>query len=82
MIKDEHYEAAGTNGFREIPFEEAITRVEAPLVAMGETLETAYDSAYSGEKMRHCAKLALRCCGFELRRKTGQYKLRTRAAAP
>ena len=34
------YEAAGRNGFREIPFEEAIARVEAPLREMGETLET------------------------------------------
>ena len=44
------YEAAGRNGFREIPIEEAIARVEAPLQEMGETLETPYDSAYINRK--------------------------------
>ena len=31
--------------FREVPFEEALTMVEAPLKELGETLETPYDSA-------------------------------------
>ena len=44
------YEAAGRNVFREIPVEEAIARVEAPLQEMGETLETPYDSAYISRK--------------------------------
>jgi hypothetical protein len=33
------YEATGRNRFREIPVEEAIARVEAPLQEIGETLE-------------------------------------------
>ena len=44
------YEAAGRNEFREIPFDEALARVEEPLKELGETLETAYDDAYVGRK--------------------------------
>ena len=54
------YEAAGRGRFREIPFEEALARVEAPLHAMGETLETAYDEAYMRRK-----EAALRATGIE-----------------
>jgi len=57
------YEAAGRNGFREIPVEEAIARVEAPLQEMGETLETPYDSAYISRK-----DAALREAGFDVLR--------------
>jgi hypothetical protein len=35
------YEAAGRNAFREVPFDEALARVEEPLKELGETLETA-----------------------------------------
>ncbi|MBC8165252.1 MAG: hypothetical protein H7Y20_05180 [Bryobacteraceae bacterium] len=44
------YEAVGRNEFREIPFDEAIARVEEPLKALGETLETAYDHSYISRK--------------------------------
>jgi hypothetical protein len=57
------YEAAGRNEFREIPVEEAIARVEAPLQEMGETLETPYDSAYISRK-----DAALREAGFDVLR--------------
>ena len=57
------YEAAGRDGFREIPVEEAIARVEAPLREMGETLETPYDSAYITRK-----DAALREVGFDVLR--------------
>ena len=57
------YEAAGRNGFREIPVQEAIARVEAPLQEMGETLETPYDSAYIRRK-----DAALREAGFDVLR--------------
>jgi len=57
------YEAAGRNGFREIPIEEAIARVEAPLQEMGETLETPYDTAYIRRK-----DAALREAGFDVLR--------------
>ncbi len=57
------YEATGRNRFREIPVEEAIARVEAPLQEMGETLETTYDSAYISRK-----DAALREAGFDVLR--------------
>ena len=57
------YEAAGRNGLREIPIEEALSRVEAPLQEMGETLETPYDSAYISRK-----DAALREAGFDVLR--------------
>ena len=57
------YEAAGPNEFREIPFDEALARVEAPLKELGETLETAYDDAYISRK-----ETALRAAGFEVLR--------------
>ena len=57
------YEAPERNGFREIPVEEAIARVEAPLQEMGETLETPYDSAYISRK-----DAALREAGFDVLR--------------
>ena len=44
------YEAAGRNEFREIPFDEALARVEEPLKELGETLETAYDAVYVSRK--------------------------------
>ena len=44
------YEAAGRNAFREVPFDEALARVEDPLKELGETLETAYDDAYVNRK--------------------------------
>ena len=44
------YESAGRNEFREIPFDEALARVEEPLKELGETLETAYDDAYISRK--------------------------------
>ncbi len=44
------YEAAGRNEFREIPFEEVLARVAAPLKGMGETLEKPYDDAYIRRK--------------------------------
>ena len=44
------YEAAGRNEFREIPFDEALARVEEPLKELGETLETASDDAYVSRK--------------------------------
>ena len=39
------YQLFARNEFREIPIDEALALVEAPLKAMGETLETPYDSA-------------------------------------
>lgn len=55
------YEAAGREQFREIPFEEALARVEAPVKDVGETLESPYDSAYIARK-----DAALRAAGFEV----------------
>jgi hypothetical protein len=46
------YEAAGRNAFREVPFDEALARVEEPLKELGETLETPYDDAYVNRKRR------------------------------
>jgi hypothetical protein len=40
------YQTVGRDGCREIPIEEALAVVEAPLKELGETLETPYDSAY------------------------------------
>jgi hypothetical protein len=57
------YEAAGRNEFREIPFDEALARVEGPLKELGETLETAYDDAYINRK-----ETALRAAGIEVLR--------------
>lgn len=57
------FEAAGRNESREIPFEEALARVAAPLVEMGETLETPYDDAYIRRKDE-----ALRAAGIEVLR--------------
>ena len=57
------YEAAGRNEFREIPFDEALARVEGPLKELGETLETAYDDAYISRK-----ETALRAAGIEVLR--------------
>jgi hypothetical protein len=57
------YEAAGRNEFREIPFDEALARVEAPLKGLGETLETAYDDPYVNRK-----EAALRGAGIEVLR--------------
>src|SRR5215471_5964377 len=49
--------------FREVPFEEALTIVEARLKELGETLETPYESAYVGRK-----EAALRDGGIEMLR--------------
>ena len=57
------YEAAGRNEFREIPFDEALARVEEPLKELGETLETPYDDAYVNRK-----EAALRAAGIEVLR--------------
>lgn len=57
------YEVRGRDEFREIPFEEALARVEEPLENMGETLETPYDSAYISRK-----DAALRDAGIEMLR--------------
>jgi len=57
------YEAAGRNEFREISFDEALTRVEEPLKELGETLETAYDDAYVTRK-----EATLRAAGIEVLR--------------
>ena len=57
------YEAAGRNEFREIPFDEALARVEEPLKELGETLETAYDDAYVSRK-----DAALQAAGIEVLR--------------
>ena len=54
------YESAGRGEFREIPFEEALGRVEEPLRALGATLETPYDAAYVRRKAA-----ALREAGIE-----------------
>jgi len=47
--------------FREIPIDEALALVEAPLKAMGERLETPYDSTYVRRK-----DAALREAGIEV----------------
>ena len=57
------YESVGRNEFREIPFGEAIARVEKPLKALGETLETAYDHSYISRKAA-----TLREAGIEILR--------------
>lgn len=44
------YEPAGRDEFREIAFEEALGRVEAPLGVLGATLETPYDAAFIRRK--------------------------------
>src|SRR5437867_5653447 len=56
------YQAIGRE-FREVPFEEALALIEAPLKELGETLETPYDSAYVGRK-----EAALREAGIEMLR--------------
>ena len=57
------HQAFGRNQFREIPFEEALALVEAPLKGLGATLETPYDSAYVRRK-----EAALREAGIEVLR--------------
>src|SRR6266436_10334125 len=57
------YEAAGRKEFREIPFDEALARIEEPLKELGETLETPYDDAYVNRK-----EAALRTAGIEVLR--------------
>jgi hypothetical protein len=57
------YEAAGRKEFREIPFDEALARVEASLEEIGETLETPYDSTYISRKEE-----ALRTLGIDVLR--------------
>jgi hypothetical protein len=57
------FEATKRNEFREIPMDEALARVEAPLKEMGESLETPYDSVYLQHKVD-----ALRQAGIELLR--------------
>src|SRR5471030_1932910 len=57
------YEAARRSEFREVPFDEALARVEEPLKELGETLETAYDDAYVNRK-----EAALRAAGIEVLR--------------
>ncbi|HEU0142403.1 MAG TPA: hypothetical protein VFQ79_21960 [Bryobacteraceae bacterium] len=54
------YESAGRDEFREIAFEEALGRVEAPLGVLGATLETPYDAAFIGRKAE-----ALKAAGIE-----------------
>ncbi len=54
------YECAGMDEFREITFEEALGRVEAPLGVLGATLETPYDAAFIRRKAA-----ALREAGIE-----------------
>ena len=54
------YESAGWDEFREIAFEEALGRVEAPLGVLGATLETPYDAAFIRRKAA-----ALREAGIE-----------------
>ncbi len=65
LLDDERraYQATGGNEFRQIPFEEALARVEAPLREMGETLDTPYDCAYI-----HRKDAALREAGIEVLR--------------
>ena len=57
------YQTFGKGEFREVPIAEALARVEAPLIEMGETLETPYDLAYLRRK-----EAALREAGIELLR--------------
>src|SRR5882724_3167839 len=57
------YEVAGRKEFREIPFDEALARIEEPLKELGETLETPYDDAYVNRK-----GTALRAAGIEVLR--------------
>lgn len=57
------YEAAGRNEFREIPFDEALARVEEPVKELGETLETACDDAYVSRK-----DAALQAAGIQVLR--------------
>ena len=57
------YEVAGRNEFREIPFDEALARVEEPLKELGETLDTVYDDAYVSRK-----EATLRAAGIEVLR--------------
>jgi hypothetical protein len=55
------YQAFGRNEFREVPIEEALALVEAPLKELGATLETPYDWAYVRRK-----EAALREAGIEV----------------
>jgi hypothetical protein len=57
------YQAFGRNEFREVPIEEALALVEAPLKELGATLETPYDSAYVRRK-----EAALREAGVDVLR--------------
>jgi hypothetical protein len=57
------YESAGRNRFREIPFDDALARVEEPLKELRETLETAYGDSYISRK-----ETALRAAGIEVLR--------------
>jgi hypothetical protein len=51
----------GERGFAEIPFAEALARVEQPLRGMGASLETPYDDEYIARKAE-----ALRAAGIEM----------------
>jgi hypothetical protein len=57
------------NEFREIPIDEALALVEAPLEAIGETLETPYDSTYVRRKDAVLGEARSKCCGFGSRPK-------------
>lgn len=57
------YEATGNETYRRIPFGEALSRVEAPLKELGESLKTPYDFAYMRRK-----DAALRAAGLEVLR--------------
>jgi hypothetical protein len=55
------YEARGPRGFAEIPFAEALARVEQPLKELGASLETSYDNEYVVRKAQ-----VLRAAGIEM----------------
>ena len=75
MIKDEHTKRLGGMGFARFHSRKQLPASKHLCWRWARHSKQHTILRISGEKMRHCARLASRCCGFELRRKMGQYKL-------
>ena len=57
------YRTVNSDTFQEIPFEEALAKVEVPLRDLGATLQTPYDAAF-----RECKTAVLRAAGIDILR--------------
>ncbi len=51
------FEYAGCHGFREIPFDGALARVEEPLIQIGESPRTAYDGPFRATRTEALRKI-------------------------